>query len=306
MQYTQVTGTFKAEPFSDDMLYAQVKYGVNLPKGLYFCSASYNLGPDGFSIGSYAVTSSVTRRPNNEVKLGDMLVTKVGEDRMCDVLPEAMFKEIYKQKPLEKKDISAKAYAKLDTLLNDWTVFPPFKREDTVVCMGPDDLEEMLEYIRSMWGYGDIGQAIKRLTFSTHPLPRILGVMICDKRRHILIDQLNQEYNIVVMPDDPLGCKCYKAKVMASPVMKSTPKVPEKDRDVRLTGYPGQTYYHILLTKNQLWKVRNTLTQIEELMRNHPQGHLKDDDVEFIWENGVFSVKIYGMEMPRMPSPPKY
>ena len=302
MRYTQMMGTFKAEPFTDDMLYAQVKYVTGLPKGLYFCSASYTLGSDGFSIGNYVVTSDVSRRPNNEVKLGDILITKDGEDRVCDVMPESMFKEIYRPKPREKKAVSTKAYMKLEGLLNDWTVFPPFTREDTVACMGPDDLEELLDYIRSVWGYNDINLTIKRLTFDTHPLPRILGVMVCDKRRHILIDQLNQEYNIVVMPDDPLGCRCFKAKATAS-VLKDRPKEPEKNRDVKQE--PVQAYYHILLKKTQLWKVKNSLTQVEELMRNHKQGHLRDDDVEFLWENDTFSIKIYGMDMPHMPSPPK-
>ena len=297
MKYSQVTGTFKVEPLTEDMMYAQVGHGPSLPKGLYFCSASYNIGSDGFKLGNYMVTSKFSRRVNNEVKVGDILITKVGEDTLCDVLPESMFNTLY-QPIIEVKPVSTNAYMKLDKLLNDWKVFPPFRRDDTVVCMDIEDLEEMLEYIRHSWGInGDM--AIKRLTFKDTPLPKVLGVMVCDKRRHILIDQLNKEYNIVIMPNEPLGCMCYKAKVVKTPC--EWPKESGKINDVDSHGAPGQCYYQVVLGKQDVWKLQHELQKLKMAMENNPRGHLNDDDVEMIWDGKTFCLRLFGMGTARFP-----
>ena len=292
MRYSQVTGTFKVEPLTNDMMYAQIGHGPSLPKGLYFCSASYNIGSEGFQLGNYMVTSKFSHRPDNEVKIGDMLITKIGEDTLCDVLPESMFKNLY-QPIIEVKPISTNAYLKLDKILNDWTVFPPFRRDDTVVCMDIEDLEEILEYIKHSWGInGDM--AIKRLTWGD-PLLKVLGVMVCDKRRHILIDQLNQEYNIIIMPNEPLGCMCYKAKVA------KTPSVEPKVKDVQSSGAPGQVYYQVVLGKRDIWKLQHELQKLKMAMENNPRGHLNDDDVEMIWDGKTFCLRLFGIGNARFP-----
>lgn len=288
MKYNQVTGVFKAEPFTEDMMYAQVKYGTGLPKGVYFCSASYDIMPT-FKVGHYTVTSSVSRRPNNEVKFGDMIITKVGEDKVCDVLPEPMFKSLYNE-ITEPEPVTDKAFQKLDKLINDMKERPPFgNNAKTVVCVGPDDLDELMAFLKSTWGYKGFTEP-KVESFSKCPLPQVMGVMVCDKRRHILIDTLNERYNIIVMPDEPLGCICFKARTNDT-----------SDKDVRFSGAPAQPYYQIVMTKQNLWKIQHELQKMKIAMENNPQGHLKDDDTEMIWDGKTFCLRLFGISTATFP-----
>lgn len=302
MKYNQITGTFKAEPFTEDMLYAQVKYGTGLPRGVYFSSASYDLMPT-FKLGHYLVISDASRRPNHEVKLGDMMVTKVGEDKVCDVLPEPMFQSLY-NKITEPEPVTDRVFRKLEKLINDMKERPPFgNNAKTVVCMGPDDLDELMAFLKATWGYKGFNEP-KVDSFSRCPLPQVMGVMVCDKRRHILIDSVNDRYNIIVMPDEPLGCTCFKARTSDTPEWPLDPLNTTKSADVRFSGAPGRCYYQIVMTKQNLWKIQHELQKLKIAMENNPRGHLNDDDVEMIWDGDTFCLKLFGISEARFPRKP--
>jgi len=183
-------------------------------------------------------------------------------------------------------DTTSIIFEKLNRLLEDNF---PFKREDTVVCMDLNHIKILRDFMREHMPL-KLSSTFIHLSNSIIYLPVILDVIICSKNETKLIEKLSEKYNIVIMASHPFEHTSYHGL----------------DYGIGgFLGYIDQTFgdLQILMNKDQLWKLDSAVKKLKDNMSNADQGHLKFEDLEMIWDQNSFSLKLFGVGNPNPPQP---